>query len=48
MNAINYRKITLMEVVGKVFSDIVGNQIETVFMDKIDEEQGGLGRKEGA
>jgi hypothetical protein len=35
----NYRGITLMDVVGKVFSGIVRNPIERVFMDKIAEKQ---------
>jgi hypothetical protein len=41
MNLDNYRGITLMDVVGKVFSGIVRNRIERVFMDKME----ALGRK---
>jgi hypothetical protein len=47
MNLDNYRGITLMDVVGKVFSGIVRNRIERVFMDKIAEEQGGFRKERG-
>jgi hypothetical protein len=47
MNLDNYRGITLMDVVGKVFGGIVMNRIERVFMDKIAEEQGGFRKERG-
>jgi hypothetical protein len=42
MNVENYKGISLMDVVGKVFSGIVRNQLERVFMGKIAEEQEGF------
>jgi hypothetical protein len=45
MNLDNYWGITLMDMVGKVFSGIVSNRIERVFNCKIAEKQGGS-RKE--
>ena len=47
MNLDNYRGITLMDMVGKVFSGIVRNRIERVYMDKIAEEQGGFRKERG-
>ena len=47
MNLDNYRGITLMDVVGKVFSGIIRNRIERAFQDKIAEEQAGFRKGRG-
>lgn len=47
LNLDNYRGITLMDVVGKVFSGIVRNRIEQCFNSKLAEEQAGFRRGRG-
>ena len=46
MDLDNYRGITLMDVVGKVFSSILRNRLEKFYEGKIVEEQAGF-RKGG-
>jgi hypothetical protein len=47
MNLDNYRGITLMDVIGKVFSGILRHRLEKCYMGKIVEEQAGFRRGRG-
>ena len=47
MNLDNYRGITLMDVVGKVFSGIIRDRLEDVYRNRIAEEQAGFRKGRG-
>ena len=42
MDCTNYRGISLMSIVGKVFAGVLNERVKVLTMDKVMDEQGGF------